>query len=296
MQILLSTYDGAAYLPPLLASLDAQRHPALELLVRDDASRDDTRAVLREHRGRIPRAVRPGAHVGLPATFFELLRASRPDADLFAFCDQDDVWLPDKVTRAVRLLGDVDESIPALYCGRAWYVDRELGTIGLSPLPSGAPSFEHALLRNIAPGCTMVMNRAARDLLVEHVPEGVFMHDAWAYLVVSAFGTVVYDRIPTVLYRQHGGNAVGLPRGWLARLARVARHGWTWPHLRQARQFDALYGARLRAPERRTLDRLLTGSATLPDRLRYALTARVYRERLVEDLAFRLMFVAAARP
>ena len=295
VQILLSTYQGEAFLRPLLESLDAQTYPALELLVRDDGSADGTLALLEGHAGRIPREVRPGAHLGLPATFFQLLRDSRPDGDLFAFCDQDDVWLPDKVARAVDMLRDVDPAVPALYCGRAQFTDRALRPLGLSDLPRRGPSFQHALMQNIAPGCTMVMNRAARDLLAHRAPEGVFMHDAWAYLLVAAFGTVLYDPEPRVLYRQHGANAVGRPRGLSMRLARLARDGWTWPHLRQAVQFHRLYGARLDGEERRALERLVGSQATLRHRLGYALTAEVYREQLRDDIAFRLLFVVAGR-
>jgi glycosyltransferase involved in cell wall biosynthesis len=292
VQVLLSTYNGVEFLRPLLRSLDEQTHPRLELLVRDDGSTDGTTELLREHAGPVPLELRAGAHVGLPATYFELLRESRADADLFAFCDQDDVWLPGKVARAVEALGETDPAVPAMYCGRTQYVDRELRPMGLSDLPLRPLTFQHALMQNVATGCTIVMNRAARDLLAESTPDGVFMHDAWAYLVIAAFGSVVYDPVPMVLYRQHGNNTIGRPRGWLDRLVRLVRHGWTWPHLLQAAQFERVYGARLQGDDRRALDRLLLSRTSFRHRVRYALSLDSHRRRVRDDLAFRLLFIA----
>lgn len=292
VQILLSTYNGQAFLLPLLRSLDEQSHPRLELLVRDDGSTDGTVELLRGYRGRVRMDLRPGPHLGLPETYFQLLRESRPDADLFAFCDQDDVWMPDKVARAVEMLEGTDPTVPAMYCGRTRYVDRDLRPLGMSELPARPPTFQHALMQNVAAGCTFVVNRAARDLLAEPTPGGIFMHDAWAYLVVAAFGTVVYDPVPMVLYRQHGSNTVGRPRGWPARLARFVRHGWTWPHLQQAVCFDQVYGSRLQGDDRETLSRLLQSRASFRSRIRYALSVDSHRHGLREDLAFRLLFIA----
>ncbi|HEX2094146.1 MAG TPA: glycosyltransferase [Longimicrobiaceae bacterium] len=293
VQILLSTYNGQAFLLPLLRSLDEQTYPHLDLLVRDDGSTDGTLTLLQEHTGRVPMELRPGLHLGLPDTYFQLLRESREDADLFAFCDQDDVWMPDKISRAVEALSRTDPTAPAMYCGRTRYVDRSLRPLGMSELPRHPLSFRNALVQNVASGCTIVMNRAARDLLAESTPEGVFMHDAWTYLVVAAFGTVLYDPVPAVLYRQHGANTIGRPQGWLGRLAQLARHGWTWPHFLQAVHFQRIYGSRLQGEDRRALDRLLESRTNLCARVRYALSADVHRSKLSDDLAFRLLFVLA---
>ncbi|MBV9774693.1 MAG: glycosyltransferase family 2 protein [Gemmatimonadetes bacterium] len=291
VQVLLSTYNGAEFLRPLLRSLDEQSHPHLRLLVRDDGSTDGTVELIRKHAGRIPVELRPGGHMGLPATYFELLRESSPDAELFAFCDQDDVWLRDKVARAVEWLEGTDPSLPAMYCGRTQYVDRDLHPLGTSELPSRPLTFQHALMQNVATGCTIVMNRAARDLLAESTSEGAFMHDAWAYLVVAAFGTVLYDPVPMILYRQHESNTIGRPRGWLVRLTRFARHGWNWPYLVQAAHFDRLYGARLGGEDRVALDRLLQSRRSFPRRVRYALSMDSHRHAVGDDLAFRLLFI-----
>lgn len=292
VQVLLSTFNGEEYLRPLLRSLDEQTHPRVELLVRDDGSTDGTLEVLRAHAGRVRPELRPGGHLGLPDTYFELVRESRADADLFAFCDQDDVWLPGKLARAAEMLAATDPAAPAMYCGRAQYVDAGLRPLEMSELPCSPLTFQHALMTNVATGCTIVMNRAARDLLAESTPEDVFMHDAWAYLVIAAFGTVLYDPVPMVLYRQHAANTIGKPRGWPARVSRFVRRGWNWPHLRQALHFEHHYGSRLQGEDRRALDLLLESRTSFRARVRYALSLDSHRRGVRDDLAFRLLYIA----
>ena len=216
VEVLMSTYQGERFVAEQVASVLAQTHDRVRLVVRDDGSRDRTLDVLEGLSD--PRlVVGSGSNLGLPEAFFRLLDESSDDADLWALCDQDDVWLPHKLERAVGRLAGVDG--PALYCARVAVVDELLRPLYLHELPWRGPSFANALVQNIALGCTVVLNREARDLLRGRWPRDCVMHDAWAYLVLAAFGTVVYDHQPVVLYRQHGANSVGMGRGPVSRLA-----------------------------------------------------------------------------
>jgi glycosyltransferase involved in cell wall biosynthesis len=289
VQILLSTYDGAAYLPALLASLDAQTHHNVDLLVRDDGSRDDTLGVFVAHTRHWPAVITSGRHVGVPESFLLLLRDADPAADLYAFCDQDDVWLPGKLERAVRTLHALDPERPALYCSRPQPVDAALAPLGAYALPRRALGFATALVENRAPGCTVTFNRAARALLMRHVPRAAQMHDHWAYLVVSAFGTVHYDPEPQMWYRQHDRNTIGSPAAIVARLHGLSRRGWLSRIFAQAEEFDAAYGDALDPALRRVLDRFLASRTGLRKRLAYAVRPDVYRQARGDDLALRLM-------
>jgi len=237
--------------------------------VRDDGSTDGTLEILRS-RGL---DAEPGEHVGFVRSFAALL--ARSDADYVAFCDQDDVWLPDKVSRAVARLEGV--SGPALYCGRLAVVDERLEPRGLSPLPRRGLSFANALVESQAAGCTVVLNRAGRALLREF-PAEVVSHDWWAYLVVSAFGETLYDERPSILFRKHSGQAFGIgvgPAGtWRAKLAQARRPG----ALEQVRAFAGEYGDRLDEEERRVLERFLGAQDRFGSRLSYAVRPDVYRQ------------------
>ncbi|HEY0153574.1 MAG TPA: glycosyltransferase family 2 protein [Longimicrobium sp.] len=289
VQILLSTYNGAEFLPELLESLDAQSLQDFHLRVRDDGSTDGTLAILDEYARRRPATVERGAHVGVPESFFRALRDAEPRADFFAYCDQDDVWLPGKVARAVECLSRADPARPALYCSGLTPVDVHLEPLDKPRRTVRALDFRNALVENQVSGCTMMFNHAAWELLTRSTPRGALMHDHWAYLVVSAFGTIHFDPEPSLLYRQHPRNTVGMPRGLLSRVRAFQKRRGMSPLFAQAEEFRALYGGTLDGVRLAALDRFLASRQTPARRLRYALRPATYRHRLVDDVAHRLM-------
>lgn len=228
VQILVSTYNGAALLGQQLASLVEQTaSDQIEIIIRDDGSSDETGQIARDFAAAWPRvSVHEGENVGVIASFGELLQLADPTADAFFWCDQDDVWLPDKVATAVAALTPhLDSAEPALYCCRSLVTDVNLVGIGETNEQPRGPSFRHALVQTIAPGHTMAMNRALLTLLREHYPaDRILMHDSWAYLVASAFGVVIFDRSVHCLYRTHTTNALGYEVGrWVKLKGRVRR-------------------------------------------------------------------------
>lgn len=299
--ILLSTHDGARYLPSLLDSLAAQTWPSWRLVVRDDGSKDDTRRILdafaAAHPGRVE--VEAGDNLGAAASFLRLLGRRDLAADAVALCDQDDVWHPDKLERAVaRLRGR--GATPCLYCSRVELVDADLRPLGLSPLVRGW-GFESALFENVAIGCTIVLNRAASDLLAERLPaaDAVGAHDWWCYLAVAAVGEVVYDPRPTLGYRLHGGNAVGLPVTDLGRLAQQARRlrrepSAFFPIHRQAAALLEQLGDLLPPARRRLVAELVACRDRPLRRLRLALRAPVRRQRRLDAAVARLLIALGA--
>jgi glycosyltransferase involved in cell wall biosynthesis len=289
-QILLSAYNGAPFLEPLLESLLGQHHPPASILVRDDGSTDSTVSILERYGHRAPLVHYRGPHVGAAASFLDLLERADPAYDSFAFCDQDDVWLPGKLSRAVDRLGAQPVGAPALYCGRRIVVDAALAPLTLTPLLRRRPSFENALVENIAAGCTVVLNRAGRRVLTEAVPNQLVAHDWWAYLVVSAFGTVLYDEEPQVLYRQHRANVVGADHD-LSVARRLRRFQQNRGRiLNQALEFHRLFGARLDACRAHVLERFLERRRSLGAALAYALRPDVFRQAPLDHWVMRALF------
>ncbi len=227
VEILMALFDGERFLGQQLESLARQSHRAWSLSIRDDGSRDNGPAIARAFATTMPgRAiqVRTGAHLGAARNFLALIKASDPGADFLAFCDQDDVWHPGKLARAIDSLSALPEGLPALYCGPTIVTDAGLFPIGRSPEFRRPPAFENALVQSIAGGNTMVINRAAADIL--QIAAGyrgpIPAHDWWTYQVITGVGGVVLrDDHPMVLYRQHGRNLIGSNAGTLARLARL---------------------------------------------------------------------------
>jgi len=224
--ILLCTYHGQHYLAEQLDSFAAQSHSNWEVWASDDGSKDDTHAILEAYQQKWPDgrlSIHFGPAEGFAANFLSLTCKASIDADYYAYSDQDDIWESNKLARAVEWLKTLPENIPALYCSRTRLVDSNNNEIGVSPLFTKPPSFANALMQNIGGGNTMVFNNAARNLLREageNLP--VITHDWWAYMVITGCGgRVFYDAEPTLRYRQHDGNLVGMNATWSARFKRI---------------------------------------------------------------------------
>ena len=301
--ILLATYDGAAFLAEQLASLEAQDHAEWRLVWRDDGSSDDSVAILQEFaaqqaQGRVERLALPAEHVGSAAGFLALLRHAAPSLgprDVVAFADQDDVWLPFKLSRAVRALGAVAGDGPAIYSARQVLVDARLNPLAVSARLNAPPRFPASLTQNVATGCTMAMNAAAARLVAGSQAPTACQHDWWAYLLVTAAGGIfLADEEPVVLYRQHARNAVGAPRTFLRRGWAALRRG---PRVFMGllRQNVAALDAQrhLLTPEARAqldlIEQALRGGPLR--RLRALRHAGLQRQGRAEQMLFRLWFM-----
>jgi glycosyltransferase involved in cell wall biosynthesis len=244
--ILLAVKDGARFLPEQLESYAQQTHTDWSVHVSDDGSDDKTLDIVRNFASRVSNLVtlRDGPRAGSSSNFLSLLRDSSIDAGYFAFSDQDDVWYPEKLERALSLLWTAPGDQPAIYCSRTELIDRDGRHVGFSTDFKKAPSFRNALVQSIAGGNTMVFNRAARELL-KKVPDGnVVIHDWTTYIVISAAGgTIFYDRRPSVSYRQHEGNLFGANMSFWARARRVKMlfegqwQEWNSIHLKALERF-----------------------------------------------------------
>lgn len=249
--VLLATFQGARHLPEQIQSLKDQTVDEVHILASDDGSTDDTVELLRDTQASWDKGkfrIIPGPQKGFEANFRELVLQSAPESDYYAFCDQDDIWDSNKLERAQRWSEGHDPIIPQVYASRTRWIDDSGASIGLSPVLSLEPSFAHALVQTIAGGNTMVMNRAAMELLKQTADAiGPFSHDRWLYLVVTGSGGLFhYSDRPSVSYRQHHGSVTGVPRPWTY---------WTW-RLRP----------RERASMRRMVDRRI---ATVEDHAAY---------------------------
>jgi len=219
-QILLSTYNGQTYLEGLLDSLLRQALPGVEILIRDDGSSDGTLEILRRYSEKHQNIrLIEGENVGVIPSFFQLVQEA--DGDFVAFCDQDDIWLPEKLQVAVDKIKSLKG--PALYCSTKTLVDSKqnfLATIG----EGFRPDFSNAVLENICTGCTAVMNHDLLNLMKAYTPKHCFMHDWWLYLLASYYGTVVYDDASHVWYRQHEDNVLGLGASKIDEIKAKAAH------------------------------------------------------------------------
>lgn len=211
VQILMSTYNGEKYIRTQLDSILDQDYEDIEVLIRDDGSTDMTCEIVKEYAEKYSNITwYAGQNIGVQKSFFDLITKANLEKEYYAFADQDDKWLPGKISRAVSILGGYRKETPVLYCSDKIIVDEELKPLKVTvKRVMRKPTFGNALVQDMCTGCTAVMNRKLLEIIRIGIPEFTIMHDWWFYLTATCFGEVFYDEISYILYRQHGKNTSG---------------------------------------------------------------------------------------
>jgi glycosyltransferase involved in cell wall biosynthesis len=297
--VLMSTYNGERFIEEQVRSILDQLPVDGLLMVRDDGSSDSTVSRIEAFEDPRIRLVR-GENMGFARSFLTLLIEAPPDAEIVMFSDQDDVWLPGKIERAIHHLQPLAAQ-PALYCSAQMLVDETLRPLQVTPPWPHEPSFANALAENIVTGCTAALNQPALTLLQSAgVPEGVVFHDWWLYLVVSAFGTVMWDRQPTLLYRQHGANLIGHGAGWWGRQVKILqflrKHDWVGIMLGQIAALKHHYGLRLNPLQSGLMtDHFRIIGMSAQPRWRLIFSFRRWRQKIIHEPIFRIfLFIRIA--
>lgn len=212
--VLMSTYNGMAYIEEQIESILSQKNCDVHLLVRDDGSTDATLDILKsyEKKGSIT-LISDNINLGPAKSFLKLLEMA-PDDGYYAFSDQDDCWNSDKLERALEMLTQAEENnMPLVYYSNSDVVDQNLNSTG-KKVYSGKqkPTLERVLCGYGIQGCTMVLNKALRDIFlsVDMSKERIGMHDFFLCdLCMVCGGKILYDDFSTMKYRQHESNVVG---------------------------------------------------------------------------------------
>jgi glycosyltransferase involved in cell wall biosynthesis len=221
VEVLLATHNGKQFVREQIDSLLGQDYADLTILARDDASTDGTQDILKEYALRFPDRFKvvelARVNGGILNNFLSLMRAST--ADYICFSDQDDVWLPDKVSRTKRMMDDLERKweaqTPLLVFTDLRVVDKDLKThypsfwAYMRIDPEWINNLENLLPHPTVTGCTMLINRPMVDLAARMPLEGA-LHDRWIGFLASGMGKAAFLRAQTVLYRLHGSNAVGI--------------------------------------------------------------------------------------
>ena len=198
-----------------------------------------------------------GVNKGCAKSFWELV-CTCPDADYYAFCDQDDYWHQRKLQAAIDMLKEAgDPAVARLYFSDVHVVDADLRHIADGMVEKMPIDYPHSLIKNVAPGCTYVFNHTARMLLKQYDCEayGIDIHDWMAYKIIACFGEVIFDQRAHIDYRQHGNNVLGASktgiRAYFAALKRFFGGVQQNNRERCAKNLEACFGEQMSAQNRR---------------------------------------------
>lgn len=294
VQVLLSAYNGEKYLCDQIDSILNQKDVNVSLLVRDDGSCDRTSEILKMYSEKYENfEYICEKNIGVVASFFKLFQMSDENADCFALSDQDDVWDPDKLVTACKQLEKSKNKVPAMYSCNAVVTDGNM-----NPLPEKfqekgrtvRADYKNALIENISRGGGIVVNSKLMEYLRRPLPENIYMHDWWIYLVASCFGDVYHDSDTHYSYRQHVGNVLGAAPKGFAKIARRLRQSRdNKGHiLRQIESFSREY--EIPDGKMESTNVILNYRKSLKWRMKGVSGKYLFRQNKMDDLIFRLMF------
>lgn len=263
--ILLAVYNGEKHLDALLQSLLEQDYPYVEIHVRDNCSTDRTVGILKEWQKRYPTKISlhfSEQNVGIIGNFALLLEVTT--ASYLMFCDSDDVWKSDKISKTLAKMKELELShgkgFPLLVHTDLTVVDEDLKVI--------APSFwaysrlnttkscqflPRLLVQNHVTGCTVLINRSLKNLAMP-IPLNCIMHDWWIALVAACFGKVCMLKVSTLYYRQHSSNDTGAKSYSIASFFKRKRAEVTSGKIQQAELLLERYGSKMSSQNRLVLN------------------------------------------
>ena len=226
LAILMSTFNGEKYLKEQIDSLLNQEYEAFDIYIRDDGSTDQTVSILENYEHIYPNIYLlkdTQGNIGVFKSFMYLL--SQVHADYYMFCDQDDVWLSNKISMSMKRMNELEDiytlQIPLLVFTDLVLVNHKLDVIAESvwKITKTVPDIALKYLNGVCPmaGCTMLFNDAAKKVSLPISDKG-WVHDYWVALSVAKNGIIGYVSQPLIWYRQHGMNeigAIGYPKNML---------------------------------------------------------------------------------
>lgn len=292
--VILSTYNGEKYIKNQINSILNQTYKNIKIYVRDDGSKDRTIQILKEYEKKGKIQLYPRENVGFIKSFFECLSFC-DDADYYAFCDQDDEWFENKIERAVNLLNDKNQDKPLLYFADYDLYNDNMKFIAHSKSHKYGPSFRNAIVDCITLGINTVVNKTARDIMVNTGIKKSCGHDWTAYMICSSMGEVVYDKVPTLKYRRTGQNVSPGGKGFFAfqiwRIKKFFVNDYFSNIKDELIEFDELFGNKLSKENKELLELFTNKKYSFSKVMKKVFYPKMFRQKLVDELMLRFIFL-----
>ncbi len=293
VNILISTYNGEQYIKQQLDSIMNQTFQDFHIYIRDDGSTDATPEIIRKYmrnrkfENRISLCTEE--NIGFSASFFRLLQWA-DTGDYWAFCDQDDVWYPDKLAKAVAWMEKNDPRIPLLY-----HSAFELGNSDLSEITPYIPGrfhyqFYNSITSNLFFGFAVSINRTLYEMLIQANPEKIKYHDWFAAMITAAFGKYHLSGQVEAVHRQHKNNAS--PLFFIKKIPHGIKllKGDLF-YRRNAKEFERLYGERLSDQDRKILNWFTQDSYSLRLACKKAFYPHRWNPQIPVEIVLRMLML-----
>ena len=292
--ILMSTYNGEKYIKEQIESLLSQTYRNIEIYIRDDGSKDNTIKIIKNYKEKNNNIIlKEGKNIGFINSFFELLNLCN-DADYYAYCDQDDVWMNDKIERAVKFLGKTDENKPALYFSNSDYYDSDMNFLATAE-KNKIYNFRNSLVECVTQGMTMVINNKTRQTIIENKPETCLFHDWWTYMICSGFGQIVYDDKSLVKYRRHNKSVTVEGKSkielFIWRVKKFLIGDSLKDIKKQLQEYKTFFAKELKEDDRKLLELFTKEKYSFIVALKKFLYPKRFRRKFIDELSVRILFL-----
>ena len=292
--ILMSTYNGEKYIKEQIESLLSQTYRNIEIYIRDDGSKDNTIKIIENYKEKNNNIIlKEGKNIGFINSFFELLKACN-DADYYAYCDQDDIWMEDKIERAVKFLEKTDENKPALYFSNSDYYDSDMNFLATAE-KNKIYNFRNSLVECVTQGMTMVINNKTRQTIIENKPETCLFHDWWTYMICSGFGQIVYDDKSLVKYRRHNKSVTVEGKSkielFIWRVKKFLIGDSLKDIKKQLQEYKTFFAEELKEDDRKLLELFTKEKYSFIVALKKFLYPKRFRRKFIDELSVRILFL-----
>lgn len=292
--ILMSTYNGEKYLSEQLESLIKQTYKNIKIIIRDDGSKDNTINIIKDFKKNNDNIVLiEGENKGFIKSFFELINLAE-DADYYAYCDQDDVWMEDKIERAVEFLSKTNKNKPALYFSNSDYYDENMNYLATAE-KNKIYNFRNSLVECVTQGMTMIINNKIRELIKANNPQNSLYHDWWTYMICSGFGEIIYDNKSLVKYRRHNKSVTVEGRSkielFIWRVKKFLIGDSLKQIKKQLQEYEKLYSNELNEEDKKLLSLFTKNKYNFIIAIRKTFYPKRFRRRFIDEIAVRILFL-----
>ncbi len=260
--ILMATYNGEKYVGAQIGSILNQDYPNFELYIRDDASKDDTVKVIESYSNPRLHLIKGQYNLGYPGGFYALFK-EKIEADYYAFADQDDVWMSDKISKAIKRLEKVEAGVPAAYYAGYHICDGDLNILRESAPINQEITFKDTLFEVPGLEFTMVFNAEAYRLWQANMPNKCKGRGTWACMLIAAFGKIIIDNDRVAYYRRHEQSVtsqnIGSFKEWKERI-HTFFHGGFDSYKILLKDFNEVVGSKLPNDKAKLLARFAEGN------------------------------------
>lgn len=291
--VLMSTYNGQKYVEEQLLSILAQKLDCeLSIKIRDDGSSDDTCKIIEKIQIQYPNKIElfKEKHVGFNSSFFKLLQNAK-GFDYYAFSDQDDYWLPDKLQTAIEALEKENSDLPLMYASTSYLVDEHLKPYGLTRKQLKPITIFNSVIQDICPGHNEVFNNRFLDVAKgQNIDVNkIYTYDSWLQNVAVFKGKLIFDNNPHCYYRQHGKNAFGYGKHAIGQLFKSLRRAVCGEGKKYRNEVEYFVEVNKIELEKQNILQELTSfinAKTIHAKLKYLIRSKLYRQSKLETIAF----------